>query len=124
MLAFNELVFDQFTRGGVKVFTPAKFDEILGSATDLAVEIEVEEASGSTPTITVECLCSSSGKAVVTLSTLVTNGDISNVATTVYRVFVTQAGPLGKLVRLSVLIGGTSNPTARVRIWAAGRMRN
>ena len=123
MITFTELVMDQLLRGATETFTSAKFDEQLGASYDLVLEVEVEEASGATPTITVKSYTSNSGKGFALVNTLVNGGDLSNVATNPYRVYAAQSGPLGKLVRLSATIGGTSSPIARVRIWVTGRMR-
>ena len=116
MIAFSELVFDQLVRSG-EAFSSAKFDELLGSAYDLTLEAEVEESSGTNPTITVNVHHSNSGKSFVSLAAVISGASISAPP---YRSLASQSGPFGKLVRIGVVLGGTS-PTARVRVWATGR---
>lgn len=123
MIAFTELVMDQIVRGGTESLTSAKWDEQLGSAYDLSLEAEVEEmpTPGTSPTITIKVYTGSSGKGFPEFSTVLNSASLSSLP---YRTSVTQAGPLGKLVRLGVTIGGTGSPVARVRIWVTGRMRS
>lgn len=118
MIAFSELVFDQTVRNANnETFSSAKFDELLGSAYDLTLEVEVEESSGTSPTITVNVHHSNSGKGFVSLAAVIS---AANIASPPYRSLANQTGPFGKLVRIGVVLNGTS-PTARVRIWATGR---
>lgn len=121
MRAFNELVFDQTVRGTTaEVFSAATWDEVLGRADALVYEIEVEEASGSTPTLTVRHHHSCSGKGFVPLADLVTTASLSTLPV---RSVVAQVGPLAGLGRVGVSLGAASGtPVARVRIWATGRV--
>jgi hypothetical protein len=48
---FNQLVFDRTVRGTIEVFTSAELNELLGRADEAVVEIEVSEAGGTSPTI-------------------------------------------------------------------------
>lgn len=117
MRAFNELVFDQTVRGTTEVFSSSDFNDRLGRADELTYEIEVEESSGTSPTITVRHLHSNSGKGFVGMSAILTAVSISSPP---FRDVKTVSGPLGGLGQVGVVLGGTS-PVARVRIWACGR---
>ena len=118
MIAFTELVFDQMVRNAnSEVLSSAKFDELLGSAYDLTLEVEVEESSGGSPTITVNVHHSNSARGFVSLASVIS---AASIASPPYRSLASQGGPFGKFVRIGVVLGGTS-PTARVRVWATGR---
>ena len=120
MRLFTELVFDQVVRGSnIEVVSPAQFNDLLGRAYDLVYEIEVEEASGTTPTISVRHLHSNSGKGFVGLPNLVS---AVSLGTLPYRDVTAQPGLLGGLGQVGVTLGGTT-PSARVRIWATGWSR-
>ena len=118
MRSFNELVFDQFVRGVVEVVSSAEFNELLGRADQLTFEIEVEDASGTSPTISVRYLHGNSGKGFIGLANFITNASLASLP---FRDVKTQVGPLGGLGQVGVTLGGT-NPVARVRIWACGRV--
>lgn len=123
MIAFTELVFDQIVRGDdVEVFSSSKYDELLGSAYDLTLEVEVEETTGSPDTITVKLHHSNSGKGFKALATVIsTDNGITQLP---YRTVVNQSGPFGKLMRVGVtLLVSSGTPTAHVRVWATGRTR-
>jgi hypothetical protein len=118
MRLFNILVMDQIVRGTGEVFSSSDFNEVLGRASDLVYEVEVEDAGGTSPTISVRHLMSNSGKdKFVGLANLI-NGD--SLATLPYRNIKAQVGPLAGLGQVGVTLGGAS-PWARVRIWATGR---
>ena len=119
MRAFNQLVFDQIVRGTVEVVSSADFNDVLGRADELTYEIEVEDATGTNPTISVRHLHSNSGKGFIGLANLLTNAALSTLP---FRDVKTQVGPLGGLGQVGVTLGGTT-PVARVRIWACGRKK-
>lgn len=119
MRAFNELVFDGTVRGVLDVYSSSDFNDRLGRADELTYEVEVEEASGTAPTITVRHLHSNSGRAFIGLSAFVSGGSLASLP---FRDVKTVTGPLGGLGQVGVTLGGTS-PVARVRIWACGRTR-
>ncbi len=118
MRSFNQLVFDQLVRGTAEIMSPAEFNDLLGKADELTCEIEVEEATGTSPTISVRHLMCSSGKGFIGLADLLTNVSL---ATLPLRDVRTQIGPLGAMGQVGVTLGGTT-PSARVRIWACGRI--
>lgn len=121
MRLFNELVIDQYVRGTAEVVSPPQWNELLGRADDLVYEVEVEESTGTSPTITIRHLQSNSGKKFVGLANLINAAAIDNLP---FRDIKTQAGPLGGLGQVGVQLGASSGtPTARVRIWACGRAK-
>ena len=89
---------------------------------DPVLEVECEERpnTGTTPAITVKVYTSNTGKRWMEFATVLNGASLGSIP---YFSVVTQAGPLGRLVRLGVTIGGTRSPVARVRIQAIGRMR-
>ena len=89
------------------------------SADEIAYEIEVEEASGTSPTITVRHLHSASGKKYTGLTALVSAQSLSSLP---YRDVKTQTGPLAGFGAVGVTLGGSDN-LARVKIWATGRSK-
>lgn len=117
MRAFNELVFDQTVRGNAEVTSSPTYDDLLGKADQVVYEVEVEEASGTSPTISMRHLHSNSGKGFIGLADLISAVSLASLP---YREVKTQSGPLGGKGRVGVILGGT-NPVARVRIWATGR---
>ena len=122
MKIFTEIVFDGTVKGTTEVFSSAQFDELLGKPDEICYEVEVEESSGTTPTISVAHYHSNSGKGHIatTASPLVSAADISSPP---YRSVVQQSGQtLGARGRVGVKLLGTT-PTARVRIWATGRSK-
>jgi hypothetical protein len=119
MRLFNQLVFDQIVRGTSEVVSPSDFNDLLGSAYDLTYEVEVEEASGTSPTISVRHLHSCSGKGFIGMANLITTAGLGSLP---FRDVKTQSGPFAGLGQVGVTLGGT-NPVARVRIWATGRSK-
>ncbi len=116
MRLFNVLVFDQLVRGTAEVTSAPEFNDLLGKASQLVYEIEVEEASGTSPTISFRHKESNSGKGFVARPNLVTTQALDALP---YRDVKFQVGPLGGLGQAAVQLGGTT-PTARVRIWVTG----
>ena len=89
MRLFNLLVFDQLVRGNTEVVSPVEFNDPLGKAFDLVFEVEVEESSGTTQTITVKYKTSNSGKAFKDVATIVSAGSPSPLP---YRAIGTEIG--------------------------------
>lgn len=119
MRLFNILVMDQMVRGTAETVSALEFADTLGKADSIVYEIEVEDASGTTPTISVRHLHCNSGKAFVGLPNIVTTASIAT-GSLPYRDVKTVSAPLAGLGQVGVTLGGTS-PVARVRIWACGR---
>ncbi len=122
MIAYTELVIDQVVRGNTEIFSFPQFNEVLGSADNMTLEVEVEETNGSPASITVKWYHSISGKGFATLGTPV-NAD-TGITSLPYRALANQAGPSGKLGRVSVTLNGGTSPTARVRVWVTGRLQS
>ena len=59
---YNMLVFDRFIRGTAEVFTAPGLDEAIGRADDCLIEVEVSEATATTPTLTLKHYHSCSGE--------------------------------------------------------------
>lgn len=119
MIAYSELVIDQVARGNTEVFTSSKLDDLLGSADDMTLEVEVEDTTGSPTSITVRWYHSNSGKGFGLLATAI-SADTA-VQSLPYRALANQAGPMGKFGRVGVTLNGGTSPTARVRVWVTGR---
>lgn len=119
MTLFTELVFDQIVRGNTEVYSSSKFEELLGSAYDLTLEVESEETTGTPADITVKLHHSNSGKGFVQLATLINAS--TGITSPPYRSIASQAGPFARQVRVGITLGSGSSPTARVRVWATGR---
>lgn len=117
MRIFNQLVFDQVVRGNTEIVSPPEFHETLGKADALVFEVEVEEAAGTTPNISVRYKHSNSGKGFVGFANIITTASL---ATLPYRDVKSQAGPLGGMGQVGITLGNSDN-SARVRVWACGR---
>ena len=118
---FTELVFDRTIRGTTEVFTSPTLNARLGEGDLLLYEIEVSEASGTTPTITVRHWHSTSNddagfKALPAL------WSAQSLASLPYRDVQAQAGAV-KLAgsgKLGLALGNADN-VARVRVWVTAR---
>jgi len=120
----TELVFDQTIRGTTQVLSQPQFNEIMGRGDTLTFEVEVEDASGTTPTITVAVAHSNSGKLFLPVATTpqINAESIASGALPYRKVFTYEAATVASLVQLQVTLGGTT-PVARVRIWCCARSR-
>ncbi|HNH48190.1 MAG TPA: hypothetical protein PKY30_14200 [Myxococcota bacterium] len=116
MRLFTVLVFDQIVRGTSEVVSSSEHNDLLGKAHDLVYEVEVEEATGTTPTLSLRHKVSNSGKGFIPMTDLLTTVALD---TFPYRNIARQTGPLGAMGQVAVQLGGTS-PVARVRIWVTG----
>lgn len=119
MRLFNQLIMDQVVRGNAEVVSSAEFNELLGKAYDLVYEVEVEESSGTTQTITVKHKGSNSGKGFRDQATLVNAASIANPP---FRAVATALGPFCALGQCGVTLGHV-DAVARVRIWVCGFSR-
>lgn len=120
MRLFNQLIFDQTVRANAnndEVVCSPEFNALLGKAYDLVFEIEVEEATGAAPTLTVKYKQTNSGKVFTALAAdLVTTVSL---ATLPYRTIKPVSGPLAALGQISVKLAAATD-TARVRVWVSG----
>ena len=117
MVLFNELVLDTVIRGTPEVVSASQRNVVLGKADNVIYEVEVLEATGTAPTLTLRHLHSNGGNGFIGMTALLAAVDISAPP---YRNVKGQAGPLGGLGQVGITLGGT-NPVARVRVWAVGR---
>ena len=119
MRLFTQLVFDQTVRANAnndEILTSADYNALLGKGYDLVIEIEVEEATGAAPTVTLRYKHSNSGKAFVALPDLITTAALTTLP---YRNVKMVTGPLAALGQIAVKLAAATD-TARVRIWASG----
>lgn len=117
------LVFDQIVRGTTEAVSAPEHNDALGKADELTYEFEVEDAGGTSPTLSARHLHSNSGRRFIGLSNLVTNQALSPASSALpYRDIKTQSGPLGALGQVGITLGGT-DPWARVRVWACTRSK-
>lgn len=119
MRAFTQLVLDQTVRGTIEVVSSVEYADQIGKADDLVYEVEVDDSSGTSPTLTLRHLHSVSGRGFIGLPAAIT---AASIATPPYRNVAVVSGPLGGLGQVGITLGGTS-PVARVRVWATGRTR-
>lgn len=117
MIAYSEKVFDGVLRDSTELFSDSKFDEILGSADNATVEVEVEEVVSGSATLTVRWWHSISGKSFVVLSTLVSGQSLASLP---FRALYNQSSPYGKLGRIGLMLSTTG--VVRCRVWVTGRM--
>ncbi len=120
MRIFTTVVFDQIVRGNAEVSSAAEFNELLGKAYDLVFEVEVEESSGTTQTITVKYKWCNSGKGFKDHPVTLLNA--ASLAALPFRSVVSLAGPFALLGQLGITLG-SADAVARVRIWASGLSR-
>lgn len=119
MRLFTQLIFDQTVIADAsnnEVVSSAEFNNVLGKAYDVVLEIEVEAATGAAPAITVYYKHSNSGKGFVALPVLISGATLTALP---YRNVKAVTGPLGALGQVSVKLAAATD-TARVRIWATG----
>ncbi len=119
MRLFTTLVFDQIVRGAAEVASPPEFNELLGKAYEIYYEVEVEESSGTTQSITVKHKMSNSGKGFLNHVTVI---NAASTAAPPYRGGGAVTGPLGRLGQVGVTLGH-ADAVSRVRIWATGWSR-
>ena len=120
-LAFNQLIFDRTVRGATEVFTSPEFNELLARADDLVFEVEVSDASGTTPAITCRGWhCSSNEDLGFKARTAFISG--ASLASLPYRSVTVESGTrIGGFYKLGIALSGSDN-VARVRIWCTGRV--
>jgi hypothetical protein len=126
MRKFNlPLVFDDFVMGATTVYSSSNFNEVLGSADQLALIAVVDSYSGgAAPSITVQLQVSGDGRNWQNKnSTAEINAKpVSTTATTVVSGGDGGTNPAMGFMRLAVsLFSGTAPPNAHVRIGACGR---
>ena len=120
-LAFNELIFDRTIRGTTEFFSSAQFNELIGRADDLIFEVEVSEASGTTPALTARVWrCSSNDDSGFKARTAFLSG--ASLASLPYRSVTVEGGTrLAGYCRIGFALSGADN-IARIRVWATGRI--
>jgi hypothetical protein len=121
MRKFSELVFDDTIHGDGTVYTPARFNELLGSADQLALQVSAVDVAGPGSRMTVQIEHSSDGRY---WSGKNGSPEISGVGLTQntdnqLNAADTSANPSLGRGRLRILIEG--NTSALVRIYACGR---
>lgn len=121
MRTFNVEAFDEAISGtGTTWYSAAKLNSLLGSADSLAIQAWVTNASGTTPTITVQL--EHSGDAENWLP-VAGSPEISTAVSSNAVYYGSQVGFIPMLlgyVRLRVSMGGTS-PGCRLKLHVTGR---
>lgn len=116
MKVFNELVFDQKVSGNQRLLSSPVWNETLGKADELVLEVEIVESTAAS--FTVEYLHSNSGLGFVVAATPFNAVSL----TAPYRGLAAVSGPTGALGQVGVKLPQTTD-AAWVRIWACGRTR-
>ncbi|MBL9028529.1 MAG: hypothetical protein JNL21_40430 [Myxococcales bacterium] len=123
---FVELVFDDFVVGRTAVFTPSRFDLLLGSVSRFALHLVADRVSGTGPGVSVQAQHSTDGRI---LSPMLVGGGseipttpLSTTSTTSITGYVDYPAGALRRVRLQILLDGT-NPVARIKLYATGRDR-
>jgi hypothetical protein len=123
---FVELVFDDFVFGTSAVFTPIRFDLLLGSVSRVALHLVADKATGTSPTVSVQAQHSTDGR---TSTSVIVGGGfeipataLSTTSTTSLTGAVDSSAGFLRRLRFQILLGGT-NPGARIKLYATGRDR-
>jgi hypothetical protein len=120
---FVELVFNDFIIGTTPTFTAAQFDELLGSANRLAIQVVADKATGTSPTLSLQVHHAADERSFVSVS-LVGGFEIlpTALSTTAVTILngVADYSALFRHVRFRLALGGT-NPGAHVKVYATGR---
>jgi hypothetical protein len=128
MRVFNQCVFDGYVSGTANVYSDSKFNALLGVTDQLSLSGYTAQATGTTPTITVQVEQSFDN---IRWQSRNTTAEISasalSTGTTETNVQGFDGNPTARPTlafgRLRIALGGTS-PTAQVRLWVTGRDRN
>jgi hypothetical protein len=115
MRLFTQKVFSGSIAGGATVYTLPEFDQLLGRAEKLAIEIVLSDVSGSPTNLTVNSQWSNTGSIWSTRSSGLVNQ--ANPTATTYQAVDTATTGLFSRLQL-VLTGGTSINAA---IYVCGR---
>ena len=117
---YNQQIFDDIITGtGTSWYSPADFNDLLGTADAFAVAAAVSAVSGTSPTLTVQAEHSCDGQnwnatASAEISTAIAN----DLLYWGYRYEETTI--LMSLVRFKITLGGTT-PQCRLKLFATGR---
>jgi hypothetical protein len=125
MLAFNKLVFDNTISGTAGAwYSPCVYDDLLGTADALHLMVHSMGVTGTSPTITCRLEHSANGRnwsqvsgtAEINAQALVIDTAIGSATPALETIT-----PYLRFVRVKITLGGTS-PSARLRIYAIGRV--
>ncbi len=116
------LVFDDFINGTTSVYTPSQLNDVLGRSDQIAAHAVSDQASGTSPTITVRIQASGdnrnfddkAGSALIATSNLTAN------ATNSHHGADGGSTQNDAYVRLAITLGGTS-PSAHVKLYVCLR---
>jgi hypothetical protein len=115
------LAFDDHVQGnGVVYLTDTSLNLALALYDKLGVQIVTDNATGTSPTITVELQHSNDGRNWHVKSTLVSAQAVSTTASTTFFGSDNGSTPSMALCRLNITLGGT-NPSCKVRIHVCAR---
>lgn len=122
MREFNKDVFDEIISGtGNTWYTPASFNDLLGSADFLGIYAATTNVSGTSPTLTVQAQHSADGQNWVNVSGTPELSAVSIASNTGYYGSDNGLAPvLASFVRFQITLGGTS-PQCRLKLSVTGR---
>ncbi len=119
---FCELVYDDFIFGTTAVFTADRFNELLGSANRLAIQVVADKATGTSPTFSLLVFHGADGRNFASI--LGAGAEIPATALNLTAVTLLNGAAdyssMLRYVRLRLTLGGT-NPGAHVKVYATGR---
>ena len=124
MRSFHVLAYDDVVAGTTAAYTPPHLDDLLGAVESLSFMVSASQATGTSPTLTVQVEQSPdeirwenrNTTAEINASSL--SGTADNIKT------ANDGDPAGTTrlpyARLRIQLGGTT-PQARVKLWVTGR---
>lgn len=124
MRSFHALVYDDVVAGTSATYTPSHFNDLLGSVESLSIFVSAAQATGTSPTLTVQI---EQGPDQIRWENRNTTAEINGVSLSASTDNIETANdgdPTGTTrltyARLRIQLGGTS-PEARVKVWVTGR---
>jgi hypothetical protein len=117
-------VLNDFVVGTSAVYTDASYNEFLASASQFAMQVVVDQVTGTGPTITVAFEHSADGRNWVTKNASGSDlGPTALSAAATNTLFCSDAGtiPFLGFIRIRVSLGGTGALVAHVKIHLTGR---
>ena len=121
MQILSQQLFDDNVAGtGVSWYTPAEYNDLLGSADLLAIQVLSSNVSGTGPTLTAKIQWSGDNQHWLDVGSPGINGDpLANNSKYYFQHNGTNGVALA-YARISINLGGTS-PAARLRVFVCGR---
>ncbi len=120
MRSFHQLVFDDYVEGTTAAYTQPQLNELLAMTEMLEVVAVAAQASGTTPTLTIEVQASPDNRNWVTITPAVVSAASLSTSAQTIAGGVSSADLRSGFTRLQITLGGTS-PKAQLRIHVTGR---